>query len=88
MRSGVSSYRVMPFEREQDGALKPPASYPRRAVAVLSTHDLPTFAGWWRGVDIDVRHNLAIYDLETARALHEARRADCALFCQRSRARS
>jgi (1->4)-alpha-D-glucan 1-alpha-D-glucosylmutase len=82
MRSGVSSYRVMPFEREQDGALKPPASYPRRAVAVLSTHDLPTFAGWWRGVDIDVRHNLAIYDLETARALHEARRADCALFCQ------
>jgi (1->4)-alpha-D-glucan 1-alpha-D-glucosylmutase len=82
MRSGVSSYRVMPFERESDGALTPPNEYPSRAIAVLSTHDLPTFAGWWRGVDIDLRHSLAIYDLETARAQHEARRADCALFSQ------
>ncbi|HKH32740.1 MAG TPA: malto-oligosyltrehalose synthase [Beijerinckiaceae bacterium] len=66
MRSGLLSYRVMPFERAHDGAFKPPAAYPRQAVAVITTHDLPTFVGWWRGLDIDLRQTIGIYDRETA----------------------
>ncbi len=55
MAGGLYSYRVLPFEREADSAFKPPAAYPRRALAVLTTHDLPTFRGRWRGLDIDMR---------------------------------
>lgn len=58
MGSGLYSYRVLPFEREADAAFKPPNAYPRRALAVLTTHDLPTFRGWWRGVDIDMRQTV------------------------------
>ena len=66
MRSGVLSYRVLPFEREADAAFKRPDAYPKEAVAVLTTHDLPTFVGWWRGLDTDLRQTLGIYDHERA----------------------
>ena len=46
MRSGVLSYRILAFERTCDGAFKPPAQYPREALAAITTHDLPTFKGW------------------------------------------
>ncbi|TDR89747.1 malto-oligosyltrehalose synthase [Enterovirga rhinocerotis] len=69
MASGILSYRVLAFEREADGAFKPPAAYPRNAMAVVSTHDLPTLAGWWRGLDTDLRQGLGIYDPD--RADHE-----------------
>lgn len=42
----VLSMRVVYFEEE------PPASFPRRAMALLSTHDLPTLAGVWSGSDL------------------------------------
>ena len=51
----VLSYRVLLFERDGQGAFKPPAEYPQAAVAVASTHDLPTLAGWWEGRDVVVR---------------------------------
>jgi len=61
MKSGVLSYRVLPFER--DGAdFRKPEDYPRSALAVLTTHDLPTFLGWWRGLDIDLRQTLGVFD--------------------------
>ena len=49
MRAGILSYRVLAFEREQDGRFKPPGAYPRDALTAITTHDLPTFVGWWRG---------------------------------------
>jgi glycogen operon protein len=50
----VLSYRVLWFER--DGPrFRPPASYPARAVACVSTHDLPTLAGWVSGADLEER---------------------------------
>jgi (1->4)-alpha-D-glucan 1-alpha-D-glucosylmutase len=64
MRCGLLSYRVLSFEREHDGAFRRPAAYPRQAVAVITTHDLPTFVGWWRGLDIDLRQTLGIFDRE------------------------
>ncbi|MEE1613574.1 malto-oligosyltrehalose synthase [Microvirga sp. CF3016] len=75
MESGILSYRVLPFERE-GSAFRTPEQYPRSALAVLTTHDLPTFIGWWRGLDIDLRQTLGIF--APARAADEriARDAD------------
>ena len=28
----------------------------------MNTHDMPTFAGWWRGADIDDRRQLGLID--------------------------
>ena len=42
----ILSMRVVYFEDE------PPSAFPRRAMALLSTHDLPTVAGVWTGADL------------------------------------
>ena len=65
MASGVLSYRVFFFEEDETG-FKPPQAYPQPAMAALSTHDLPTFAGWWRGLDVDLRETFGIYDAARA----------------------
>jgi glycogen operon protein len=52
-RAGILSSRVLWFDR--DGlAFTDPASHPHAAAASLSTHDLPTFAGWRAGRDIAI----------------------------------
>jgi 4-alpha-glucanotransferase len=51
--ANILSYRVLWFER--DGiAFKPPATYPKLALACLASHDLPTFMGWRQGRDIEI----------------------------------
>jgi 4-alpha-glucanotransferase len=45
----VLSYRVLWFEEE------PPASFPVRALAAVTTHDLPTVAGLWTGTDLEAQ---------------------------------
>ena len=68
----VLSYRVLRFER--DGAeFKPPDAYPALALACVSTHDLPTLAGWWSGEDIAERHSLGLIDDEGLARAREAR---------------
>lgn len=37
-----------------------PAPAPAASVASLNTHDTATFAGWWRGADIDDRRDLGL----------------------------
>jgi (1->4)-alpha-D-glucan 1-alpha-D-glucosylmutase len=81
MESGVLSYRVQPFERA-GAAFKRPAEYPRSALAVLTTHDLPTFLGWWRGLDIDLRQTFGVFDPSTGTREQEARRSDRQHFAQ------
>ncbi|MEM7000348.1 MAG: 4-alpha-glucanotransferase [Pseudomonadota bacterium] len=51
------SYRVMLFEQVRY-RFKKPASYPTRCLATVTTHDLPTLAGWWQGNDIPLREQL------------------------------
>jgi (1->4)-alpha-D-glucan 1-alpha-D-glucosylmutase len=51
----ILSYRVLLFERDAAGEFKSPEAYPEPALAVASTHDLPTLAGWWEGLDIFLR---------------------------------
>jgi 4-alpha-glucanotransferase len=55
-QSGVHGMRVLWFERDQQTGFVPPRGWGSTDVAMTSTHDLPTVAGWWTGNDIDVRH--------------------------------
>ncbi|MBM3605346.1 MAG: 4-alpha-glucanotransferase [Alphaproteobacteria bacterium] len=72
---GILSYRILLFERDDDGFI-PPADYPQNALACLSTHDLPTFQGWWRGDDITLRHDHDLISEEAATEQAEARRTE------------
>jgi len=45
-------YRVLLLEREGLG-FRQPDVYPARSMACVTTHDLPTFAGWWGDADIE-----------------------------------
>ena len=57
-QAGVLSYRLLIFEHDADGDFNPPRAYPRQALAAVTTHDLPTLAGFWRGRDQQLRAEL------------------------------
>jgi (1->4)-alpha-D-glucan 1-alpha-D-glucosylmutase len=63
----VMSTRLLYFERRDDGRLKPPQEYPANAVVAATTHDLPTLAGFWQGLDIDLRDRLHLFPNEETR---------------------
>jgi hypothetical protein len=44
-----------------------PRAYPRAALATVSTHELPTLAGWWAGRDLEWRERLALFPGEAQR---------------------
>jgi 4-alpha-glucanotransferase len=52
--AGVHGMRVLWFERNGQEFV-PPKQWDHGAIALTSTHDLPTVAGWWRGTDITTR---------------------------------
>ena len=54
-QSGIHGMRVLWFERDAQTGFVPPRGWGSTDVAMTSTHDLPTVAGWWKGSDIDVR---------------------------------
>lgn len=64
---GVLSYRPFLFERNDDGGFKPPAEYPRQALVSVSTHDLPTISGFWKGSDLDTRSTLQLFPSDDQR---------------------
>ena len=82
MDAGLLSYRVMYFERGEHGRFKRPAEYPREAMSVFTTHDLPTLRGWWRGLDIDLREKLDVFDPARAENERGGRRHDVQKFCE------
>jgi (1->4)-alpha-D-glucan 1-alpha-D-glucosylmutase len=62
MREGnLLSYKPLLFEREEDGSFRPPAQWQPKALAVVSTHDLPTLRGFWLGEDIELSAKLGLY---------------------------
>jgi len=66
-QTGLAGMRVLWFEQER-GRFRPPSQWDRHAVAVTTTHDLPTVAGWWRGADIETRAALGILGQPADRA--------------------
>ena len=49
----IFGMRVLPFEQDEGGHLRPADEWSPKAAALTGTHDLPTIAGWWCGRDID-----------------------------------
>lgn len=67
--ANILSYRVVMFERRQDGNFVPPGEYPPLAAASAATHDLATLKGFWLGRDIAWRQRLQLYpDAEAEKA--------------------
>ena len=76
-KARVLSYRVFYFERGWDGAWKSPGDYPSQSLAVTTTHDLATLAGFWSGEDLQVRFRLgAFHDDAAHRQAWEERQRD------------
>ena len=81
MGSDILSYRIMSFER--DGSVfKAPSAYPRKALAAVATHDLPTFAGWWKGLDTTLRETFQVYTPQQAAKEREGRVVDLVEFAK------
>jgi (1->4)-alpha-D-glucan 1-alpha-D-glucosylmutase len=51
---GVLSYRPLLFEKTS------PDRYPRDAMVCVSTHDLPTWRGYWTARDLELREKLGL----------------------------
>jgi 4-alpha-glucanotransferase len=60
-QAGVAGMDVLWFQREKKAFLMPKKWRPD-AVAMTSTHDLPTVAGWWSGADIQTRAKISLAD--------------------------
>jgi 4-alpha-glucanotransferase len=81
--ANILSYRVLFFEQDWDhGGFVTPQDYPRHALAVAGSHDLPTLVGWWEGRDIDQKERLGLYPTGEARSQRERREQDRASILQ------
>lgn len=54
---GMAGMDILWFTRAGKGFLAP-ARWRDDAIAMTSTHDLPTVAGWWQGTDLELRRAL------------------------------
>jgi 4-alpha-glucanotransferase len=72
--SGVLSYRLLVFERDEEGGFLPPEEYPEFATASFSTHDIATLRGFWTGRDLEWRRKLDLYPSEGAAGSDAAER--------------
>jgi 4-alpha-glucanotransferase len=57
---GLYHYKVLLFE-QRDGRFLPPQEYVKRALATVTTHDMPTLLSYWEGRDIELRRALHLY---------------------------
>ena len=69
-KANILSYRVLFFERDEEGFIAPEA-YPKLSLSVASSHDLPTLCGWWNGSDIQLKERLHLFP--TPKIAEEAR---------------
>ncbi len=73
---GLYHYKVLLFE-QLEGRFRAPHEYAKRALATVTTHDMPTLKSYWEGRDIDLRRNLNLYpDQEIEREVVEGRSRD------------
>ena len=69
--AAIAGMDVMWFQREGDRFL-PPDRWRDDAVAMTTTHDLPTVAGWWRGADLELRRGIgSVTEDEIGQRPHE-----------------
>ncbi len=65
--TGLLGMNVLWFERDRSGAFLPPRRWSKERLALTTTHDLPTVAGWWRGRDCDWQDRIKACPDEAAR---------------------
>ena len=68
----ILSYRVLWFEQYPD-VFMPPEAYPGQSLVTISTHDLPTMAGFWSQGDIGIRRALNLMNEDQANELRNER---------------
>ncbi|MEG3090129.1 4-alpha-glucanotransferase [Sphingomonas sp. PB1R3] len=69
-RVGMLGMRVLPFERDEQGAFTAPEQWDQQAIAMTATHDIPTVAGWWKGRDVEWRARIADRSVEPDEVAH------------------
>ncbi|HVA56242.1 MAG TPA: 4-alpha-glucanotransferase [Gammaproteobacteria bacterium] len=75
--AGILGLDILLFKRGKDGRrFLSSRQWRRNAVAMTTTHDLPTLSGWWRGGDINIRQRIGILDTGDARLERERRAFD------------
>jgi 4-alpha-glucanotransferase len=57
---GLYHYKVLLFE-QHNGRFRRPDEFVRRALAAVTTHDMPTLRSFWEGRDIELRQRLNLY---------------------------
>jgi 4-alpha-glucanotransferase len=73
---GVLSSKVLYFERGDDGSFAPADRYAAEALATANTHDMATLAGFWEGVDIQLRADVGLLKPSDVKAAREERARD------------
>lgn len=73
--NAMPGMRVLWFERAADGGFIGPHDYPPISVAMTSTHDAATVAGWWSGRDLDWADRLGRLPADSNRQKEEDKRA-------------
>jgi 4-alpha-glucanotransferase len=63
-RFGILSYRLLYFEKNDKNEFRLPNEYPQQALVSVTTHDLPTLAGFWQGRDIEARRRAGLLTRE------------------------
>jgi 4-alpha-glucanotransferase len=64
--ANIFSYRLLSFEKDDQQNFILPQDYPELAVVTVTTHDLPTLAGFWTHRDIKIRDGAGMFDSQQA----------------------
>lgn len=59
--AGILSYKIFYFEFDGQGQSRDLQQYTYQAMTTLSTHDLPTINGYWRGYDFELGEKFGVY---------------------------
>src|SRR5688572_6966513 len=83
--AGVLSYRPLLFEKDPSGECCAPGAYPCEALVCVTTHDLPTWRGYWKAHDLKLREGLGLtVDAAKELALRENEKQKLARVVERS----
>jgi (1->4)-alpha-D-glucan 1-alpha-D-glucosylmutase len=74
--AGILSSRLFYYERNRGGDFLEPSHYPETALVAVGSHDLPTLAGFWRGLDLDRQEALGLFTDEEERTRRIVARAE------------
>ena len=79
--SGILGCRLACFEHRGDPPdFKRPENYDEAVIASFTTHDLPTWTGWRRGAEIDIRERIGLTPPDHADGMRQWRAREVAGF--------